>query len=57
MFKKKENMRKIISITSYAYLRKTNFFEIDTCLDCGGRWDYQTEKCDTAFLPVNLPEY
>ena len=31
-----------------AYLRKTNFFEIDACLDCGGRWDYETGQCDTA---------
>lgn len=44
-------------MAGYAYLKKTNFFEIDACLDRGGPWDYQTEKCDTAFLPVNLSEY
>lgn len=32
----------------YAYLKKTNFIEIDACLDHGGRWNYQTEECDTT---------
>jgi len=35
-------------MASYTYLKKTNFFEIDACLDRGGRWNYETGECDTA---------
>jgi|GEM_PF-1242369 len=44
----------IAAIASYAYLRTTNFFEIDACLDCGGRWDYETEKCDTSTADASI---
>lgn len=37
----------LTSLLAYAYLRKSNFFEIDACLDCGGRWNYETEQCET----------
>ncbi|ODS22728.1 hypothetical protein AB835_12565 [Candidatus Endobugula sertula] len=27
------------------YLSQTNLFEIDSCLDNGGRWDYEDKSC------------
>lgn len=26
----------------------TRFFEIDKCLDSGGRWNYELEQCEYA---------
>ena len=34
----------IIILLSIALLRK--FIMIDTCLDHGGRWDYETNECE-----------
>lgn len=42
------------TLLAYVYLRKTNFFEIDACLDCGGRWNYQTEECDSTGLKEDI---
>jgi hypothetical protein len=42
-------MRKLIIIliiTLAAYLYYTDFFEIDTCLDHGGSWNYENRECD-----------
>lgn len=44
----------LTSLLAYGYLRESNFFEIDTCLDCGGRWNYQTEECDSTGLKKDI---
>lgn len=44
----------LITLLAYAYLKKSNFFEIDTCLDCGGRWNYATEQCETTALEKGI---
>lgn len=36
----------IIGLTAFGYLKVTHFFEIDACLDKGGRWNYELEKCE-----------
>ena len=35
-----------ISACGALYLYARNFFAIDYCLDQGGCWRYQTEKCE-----------
>jgi len=44
----------VITLLAYAYLKKSNFFEIDACLDCGGRWNYETEECDSVGLKKDI---
>jgi len=44
----------LTTLLAYIYLKKSNFFEIDACLDCGGRWNYQTEKCDSIVLMKDI---
>ena len=44
----------LTTLLAYIYLKKSNFFEIDACLDCGGRWNYQTEECDSIVLMKDI---
>ena len=32
----------------FVYLKSTDFFAIDKCLDSGGRWNYYEKKCEYA---------
>jgi len=41
-------------LLGYVYLRITNFFEIDACLDCGGQWNYETKECDSVVLEKDI---
>jgi hypothetical protein len=36
----------LIALTSFGYLKLTHFFEIDACLDKGGRWNYEKQLCE-----------
>ncbi|TAE35388.1 MAG: hypothetical protein EAY66_08990 [Sphingobacteriales bacterium] len=36
----------LFTLTGVGYLKGTHFFEIDACLDKGGRWNYEVEKCE-----------
>jgi hypothetical protein len=38
----------IIALTAFGYFKVTHFFEIDACLDKGGRWNYELEKCEAS---------
>ena len=42
----------LIALTGFGYLKMTHFFEIDTCLDKGGRWNYEKQVCE---LDNNMP--
>lgn len=33
-------------LTGFVYLKMTHFFEIDSCLDKGGRWNYEKKSCE-----------
>jgi hypothetical protein len=59
-------MRKLViiilafTVFGAMYLYQTNFFAIDSCLDQGGCWRYQTKQCEfedqlkcDQELPVN----
>lgn len=49
-------MKKLI-ITTFVYLLVTGceFWDVDKCLDRGGRWDYEKEQCDFGDKS-NLPD-
>ncbi len=36
----------LLALTGFAYLKMTHFFEIDSCLDKGGRWNYERQVCE-----------
>jgi hypothetical protein len=36
----------IVSLTFFTYPRIKRFFQIDSCLDSGGRWNYETGQCE-----------
>ena len=36
----------LIALTGFGYLQLTHFFEIDACLDKGGRWNYEKKVCE-----------
>lgn len=36
----------LIASTGFGYLKMTYFFEIDSCLDKGGRWNYEKQICE-----------
>lgn len=36
----------LITLTVIAYMKMTHFFEIDSCLDKGGRWNYEKQLCE-----------
>lgn len=36
----------VIAFSTFAYNKIDRFFEIDSCLDHGGSWNYQTVKCE-----------
>lgn len=36
----------LIALTVLGYLKLTRFFEIDSCLDKGGRWNYEKQVCE-----------
>jgi hypothetical protein len=38
----------IFLLSIFFYHKCSNFWKIDGCLDHGGAWDYQHEKCDGA---------
>ncbi len=42
----------LIALTGFGYLKMTHFFEIDSCLDKGGRWNYEKKVCE---LDNNMP--
>jgi hypothetical protein len=46
----------IFLIGLFAYPKIQRFFEIDECLDKGGRWNYETAKCEYAFDTVKSNE-
>ena len=35
-----------IMLTVYGYIKAKYFFEIDSCLDKGGSWNYQKKECE-----------
>lgn len=35
-----------LTVIVYGYLKLTHFFEIDSCLDRGGGWDFEKKECD-----------
>jgi hypothetical protein len=37
----------LIALTGFGYLKMTHFFEIDSCLDKGGRWNYEKQLCES----------
>jgi hypothetical protein len=37
-----------LSVMFFAYLKLSNFFEIDSCLDKGGRWSYERNECELS---------
>ncbi|WP_157674073.1 hypothetical protein [Endozoicomonas ascidiicola] len=40
-------MQKIIGITFCCFLiAACEFWDVDKCLDRGGKWDYDKEQCD-----------
>ena len=41
----------LISIVSYPWIKR--FFQIDSCLDIGGSWNYKTGQCDGT-IPDNI---
>ncbi|MFC5270591.1 hypothetical protein [Adhaeribacter terreus] len=36
----------LIIISILAYFNTKDFWAIDACLDKGGRWNYETKKCE-----------
>ena len=36
----------IVLISFFVYPRIKRFFQIDSCLDSGGRWNYKTKRCE-----------
>ncbi len=53
---------KILLILAFSgiFLECCEFMEIDNCLDLGGRWEYENERCDFGDKSVpenwNIPE-
>ncbi len=36
----------LLALTGFIYLKITHFFEIDSCLDKGGSWNYEKKLCE-----------
>lgn len=36
----------LIVILVFVFFRINRFLEIDSCLDSGGRWNYETNQCE-----------
>ena len=36
-----------ITLTYFGYVKATRFFKIDSCLDRGGRWNYEKQECES----------
>ena len=47
--KYKKTMLIVIAIVTAltAYLMFSDFFKIDSCLDSGGKWSYETKMCES----------
>lgn len=44
----------ILTLTYFGFIKVKRFFEIDGCLDKGGRWNYSTGKCEFSDLSEDL---
>lgn len=54
----------LLTLTSFGYFELRRFFDIDSCLDRGGRWNYEEKKCEFDDIQIVfdssilvLPEY
>ena len=45
-----------IILLTVIYVKVNRFIEIDSCLDNGGRWNYEQEQCDRVLKTTETEE-
>lgn len=49
----------IVFVSIFGILRTKRFFQIDSCLDFGGKWNYDLKHCEKSYIldSVVIPEF
>ena len=47
----------IVSVSAFGYVKVSRYFDIDSCLDKGGRWNYEKQVCETVEVDKNKEVY
>ena len=42
------------TVLIFGFIYTKRFFQIDSCLDCGGKWDYELNKCEKYYDPDSV---